>query len=555
MKKFFIYLLPFLTFESIAQSFIDASSWGTTGAEQIDKIIADKDGNTLAVGYFDANNNITIGQTILKGKGDRDGLIIKSDKTGKILWAKNIGGPNLDWIYNATTDANGNIYVCGKYGDFAEFDSKNPLSTRTTSGLDGFVAKYDKDGNFIWVKTINGTSQEIIYSVAIDENGNIYLAGYTGGTADMDPSTSIVNITSLKNADGFLIKLDANGKYIWHIQLGSNTASDEATNVIIDKAGNPIVLGYFSGTMDIDPTSGVTNLVAPTSNENAYLCKYTSDGKLNYGILIGSTASCNIRDAVIDVNDNISICGRFSGTCSFDGTKSLSSNGGVDGFVATFDAIGKPVKSFKIGGSNFDIITSIFVDNAGNYFITGNTQSQNVNFNLVGGNKILSTSAFSDIFFAKYDKNLQLLHSSIVGGSGYDGGTSLIVSQGRISVSATFENTVDFDPSTKNLNLTSKGGYDIAIISFSEFNVAINNIENNISLNLFPNPTEGFLFSDLDFRKSKRINIYNNTGQNIYKSENNESNGIDITIIPAGVYTILINWKDGKSSRSKIIKL
>ena len=37
---------------------------------------------------------------------------------------------------------------------------------------------------------------------------------------------------------------------------------------------------------------------------------------------------------------------------------------------------------------------------------------KNVNFNLVGGNKILSTSAFSDIFFAKYDKNLQLLHRS-----------------------------------------------------------------------------------------------------------------------------------------------
>ena len=554
MKKFLLYLLPFITIKSVAQSFISASSWGTIGADHIDKIITDKDGNTITVGYFDANNDITIGQTILIGNGDRDGLIIKSDKNGNILWSKNIGGPNLDWIYNAATDANGNIYVCGKFGDLAKFDGTNPLRTNSTIDLDGFVAKYDKDGNFIWVKTINGTSQEIIEAIAVDVNGNIYLAGYTGGMADMDPGAAIVSLTSLKFGDGFLIKLDDNGKYLWHVQLGSNTSNDQATNVIVDKIGNPIVIGFFSGIMDLDPSSDVRNLVATSTDDNGYICKYTNGGKLISGILIGSTGSCNIREASVDINNNITICGRFSGTCSFNGSKLLSSNGGVDGFAATIDALGNPIKSFKIGGSNFDIITSIFVDNAGNYFITGNIQSQNVNFNLVGGTKLISTSAFSDIFLAKYDKNLQLLQSAIMGGSGYDGGTSITVSQGQISVGSTFEKTVDFDPSTKNLNLTSIGGYDIVVITLSDINVGINKVENNLSINLFPNPTQGIIFSDIDFEKSKSINIYNSVGYNIYKTENNLSNKIDLTSIPSGLYSILIEWKDGKTSRSRIIK-
>lgn len=553
MKNLFILFFLFISLKSFSQTFIDATAWGSSDAEQIDKIVTDKDGNTISVGYFDSGT-LTIGQTVLTSKGNREGLIIKSDKTGKVLWAKSIGGPNLDWIYNATTDASGNIYICGKYGDFAQFDSKSTLGVSVTSDLDGFVAKYDKDGNFIWVKTINGTSQEIINGIAIDATGNVYLAGYTGGIADMDPGTSTVNITSLKYADGFLIKLDETGKYLWHNQLGSNTSADEATNVLIDKTGNVIVLGYFSGTMDIDPSTTTTNLVALSTDDNSYLCKYKSDGKLIYGKLIGSTASCNIREAAIDIDDNITICGRFSGTCSFDGIKSVTSSGGVDGFVATFDVTGKTLKSFKIGGSEFDLVTSVFVDNVGNYFITGNIQSQNVNFDLAGGTKTLSTSAFSDIFMAKYDKSLKLLHSSVMGGTGYDGGSSITVSQGRISIGARFQNTVDFDPSAKKLELTSNGSYDIAIITFSENNVAVKNIE-DVKVNIFPNPTRDIVFFDTDFNKAKKFTVINSIGQNCYKIEKFKDNSLDFSNLPIGAYTILIEWNDGLLSRSRIVKL
>ena len=61
-----------------------------------------------------------------------------------MLWAKNYGGPNADFIYAIAVDS-GSAYILGKFQgstSSASFGS-HPLLSATGNDYDGFVAKID----------------------------------------------------------------------------------------------------------------------------------------------------------------------------------------------------------------------------------------------------------------------------------------------------------------------------------------------------------------------------------------------------------------------------
>jgi hypothetical protein len=111
-------------------------------------------------------------------------------------WAVRMGGPfssshNPDEVVTAmATDAVGNIYVCGRIIEGADF---NGLIPDTMIGKeDIFLAKFDCEGNPIWVQVAgNPDDGDIARSLVLDNSGHIYVTGFLLGDYLSRPITFI----------------------------------------------------------------------------------------------------------------------------------------------------------------------------------------------------------------------------------------------------------------------------------------------------------------------------------------------------------------------------
>jgi hypothetical protein len=94
-------------------------------------------------------------------------------------WAKNLGGVSSDIAYSVTVDASGNVYTTGYFQGTSDFDPGSGTANLTAvGGQDIFVSKFDASGNFVWAKSMGGTSDEIGYYITVDASGNVYTTGY-----------------------------------------------------------------------------------------------------------------------------------------------------------------------------------------------------------------------------------------------------------------------------------------------------------------------------------------------------------------------------------------
>jgi len=217
----------------------------------------------------------------LTPEGQADTYFAKYDATGNFIWAKSIGGPGFD-AGTVQLGIGNEIYVCGSFDDTADFDPGPAEYNLIPSGEDGFFAKYDSNGNFIWVKRLD---VEIGSSTSNSLDGSIYLTGSFAGTIDFDPGSGVENLDAGNYAAKFIAKYDSGGNFVWAKALKATTASSIANfyKVILDHAGNIYLAGSFYGTFDFDPSNSVVNLTSASSASDMFVAKY-ADGS---GILFG----------------------------------------------------------------------------------------------------------------------------------------------------------------------------------------------------------------------------------------------------------------------------
>ena len=125
-------------------------------------------------------------------------------------------------------DADGNVYSAGRFTGTVDFDPGAGVSVATSAGdADGFVTKFDRQGNFLWVRTWGGAGTDEVRALAVDATGGVYLAGSFSGTMDLDPGVPAVPATAKGANDLFVVKLNAAGQFQWGLGLGGS-GPDEA---------------------------------------------------------------------------------------------------------------------------------------------------------------------------------------------------------------------------------------------------------------------------------------------------------------------------------------
>jgi hypothetical protein len=242
--------------------------------------------------------------------------------TGALVWAKHAGGPSDDYGVEIATDHLGHVYLAGYCKSTATFDTI-PI-TNSGASHSNFLAKYDSNGNVIWVKATTGYG-EWNKCLAIDSSeANIYVYGSFRNTTSYGSNT----FTSYGGDDIGLASYDSSGTLTWVKRFGG-PGEDAAGEIALDKWSNIYLTGTFSNT-----ASFIDSSITSAGGKDAFVAKFDPVGTLLWIKGFGGTGDDEGQGMSIN-NDGsiINLSGDFTGPATF-GSFLQNGYGGKDVYLS-----------------------------------------------------------------------------------------------------------------------------------------------------------------------------------------------------------------------------
>lgn len=267
--------------------------------------------NIYLTGYFQGIADYDPGPNIanLTSNGNFDIFVAKYDSSGNYIWAKSIGGSQIDEGDGITVDLYGNVLVAGYYRGTVDFDP-GPGVYNLPYGASGaannpFVLKLDNAGNFKWAKTFNSLNSWAM-NLTTDSMGNVYSTGMWYG-GDFNPPL-LYTIPSQGGGDVFVDKMDSSGNMLWVRAFGTN--GDDAGSWIGLHGNSVYITGILAnngfGTGDCDPGAGVYTV---TAGNNGFIEKLdacpspTASISGDTEVCEGTTTSFTLNNPIIGATD------------------------------------------------------------------------------------------------------------------------------------------------------------------------------------------------------------------------------------------------------------
>ncbi|MCX6565539.1 MAG: SBBP repeat-containing protein [Candidatus Aminicenantes bacterium] len=341
----------------------------------------------------------------IRAHSDRmDAFVAKLNANGNLLWNTFLGGTPTDWGRDIAVDQFGNVYVAG----YSDGTWGSPVRAFSGDNDDVFVAKLNTYGMLQWNTFLGGTDKDVGYGLAVDTIGNIYVSG------DSWASWGSPIRAFSGNDDAFVAKLDASGNLSWNTFLGG-TDKDVGYGLAVDTIGNVYVTGNSWATWG----SPIRPITGP---EIAFIAKLNTRGVLQWNTFLGGGRGEGIA---IDSIGNVYVTGYSIATW---GSPVRSYSGGWDAFVAKLDSYGNLGWNTFLGGLGYEEGIGVVVNSIGNIYMTGIGEQ-------TWGSPIRPPFGGADGLVAKLDAGGNLRWNTFLGGTGYDEGKDIAVdSVGNIYV-------------------------------------------------------------------------------------------------------------------------
>jgi hypothetical protein len=271
------------------------------------------------------------------------------------VWSTYFTGNNYDYLYSVSADSENYIYAAGS-------SSSNNIATSGAFNsvfqgeIDGIITKFDENGNRLWSTFLGGNNQDNINKIITKSEEGFIVCGQTR-SSDFYTSISSYQEFYCGEWDGFISFFNSDGTNVWSTYLGGE--SDD-----------------FAYSLDV-------------YNDVVYVC--------------GATMSLN------NISTNSAHQTSYGGGVTY----------GMDGFLMKFDLNGSRIYGTYYGGENGDYAFDVKVDQSGDFFIIGYTNSEN---NISTSNSYQETfgGGNRDGFFAKFNPEGSRIFSSYFGGNGAD---------------------------------------------------------------------------------------------------------------------------------------
>jgi len=424
-----------------------ATYYGGSDYDYAYSVATDQQGNVYVVGYTWSSNFPVYdpgGGAYYQGNnaGYYDAFILKFNSSGVRLWATYYGGSSSsDYAYSVATDQQGNVYVVG-YTSSTNFPVYDPGGGAYYQGSragydDAFILKFDSSGVRQWATYYGGSSSsDYAYSVATDQQGNVYVVGYTSSTnfPVYDPGGgAYYQGNNAGYYDAFILKFNSSGVRQWATYYGGSSSSDYAYSVATDPQGNVYVVGYTRSTdfPVYNPGGGAYYQGSRAGYDDAFILKFDSSGVRQWATYYGGSSSSDYAYSVAtDPQGNVYVVGYTSSTnfpvydpgggAYFQQT--IGSSGYSDAFILKFNSSGVRLWATYYGGSSYDYTNSVATDPQGNVYVVGNTYSTDFPVYNPGGGAYYqgSEAGYDDAFILKFNSSGVRLWATYYGGSSSD---------------------------------------------------------------------------------------------------------------------------------------
>ncbi|HEY6346981.1 MAG TPA: SBBP repeat-containing protein [Bryobacteraceae bacterium] len=314
---------------------------------------------------------------------------------------------------NGVATMGGRIYVTGFVNSNDLPVAGNSFQPMQDNGYDAFVAEFDPTqsgtASLLFASYLGGYLTDVGTSIAVDQSGLIYIAGWTVST-DFPTTTNAYQPVSPGAGDAFLAQIDpVAGVLLYSTYLGGSDA-DVGTNVVVGPGANVTVAGYT-----FSPDFPVTTNAYQAVNGGAASASATSDAfittlnlaaqsletMLVYSTYYGGNGAEVNYGLALDSAGRYYICGytlSLTLPVSSNAYQPASIGQSVDGYLAVIDPSAGLVYGSYITGPGIQQANAIAADSQGHAYVTGQTTADIFN----GSPPKSDPPGSFDVFFGVY---------------------------------------------------------------------------------------------------------------------------------------------------------
>jgi hypothetical protein len=336
------------------------------------RVGCDFKGDNFVAGNF-GGTNITFGASTLTNYASDcsdDIFVVEYDNGGTLKYLNQLGGLGVDSLGDMTTDTNGNCYLTGVFLSSTFSTGNSNLTRQSVGGGDCFTAKYDVNGNLIWLEQGSNARGRCI---AVDSSTNCYIGGFASGTPVFDGLNP-----SNPTTTNFLAKYSSTGALLWvrgDLTIGSYIRVDAAQNIY--------TTGAFSNTIGFGPLN-----LANSGGSAVYVAKYDSNGNALWARQLPGLGNAAVTGLTVDSFTNCWVSGYDASVNSPSNTVAVIAQLSSSGNLNSISQIGS-TPSTAAGMASFAGPKGPVVYTCGSYAT-----------NFTFANHSLANAGNTDVFYA-----------------------------------------------------------------------------------------------------------------------------------------------------------
>jgi len=353
--------------------------------------VADADGNYYVAGQTFSTDFPVQGAAQGTLGGASDVFVTKFNANGTgLVFSTFIGGSGNDAANGVAIDSARNVYLTGRTAS-ANFPLLNPIQNTIGSAQDAFVTKLNAAGNALVYSTfLGGSDSDEAKDIAVDATNAAYVTGFTS-SANFPTTAGAFRTTSGGSTEVFVTKINAAGSARVYSTFAGGSGTDFARGIALDGAMNAYVAG--NTTSSNFPVTANAVQTTKRGTGDAFLFKLNPAGSgVTYSTYYGcatftaedfgaftSFLSVTVDEAGRAYAAGNTTCSDFPTTVNgFQRTKGGTGPFAQDAVVVKLNSMGSAaIFSTYLGGSAEESATDIAVNENGNAFVTGSTNSMN----------------------------------------------------------------------------------------------------------------------------------------------------------------------------------
>lgn len=566
MKEFLSIAISLFTLCSSGQQLEWAKTLGGYGMGKPQHIKIDSEGNIVVSGNFSRPITFNDSELILEPYyidtyNPDDIYLYKRNAVGELLWAKVLGGPKNDILYDMVIDAEDNILIVGQFDSSMVLTADpEPVYLNSSGQKDGFLVKYDSDGFLIAGHALGGAADDDITTIGIDNDQNIILIGHADADTDYDFSAETHNVSGDRRL--FILRLNSQLQFVNVFKVKSPEVTLDRIEFTND--GDYLLSGKYRNEIKFGENPG-QGLSSFPGMQVGCIVKITGDGDYIWGAKIEGQTFQKISDFKVDDNEGIYLTGEFQGQSnfySFTGITSINGNAGEhDIYFARLNQEGVFEWIKAIGGTGNDNVEAIELESSGNIVVTGSI-NKTIDFDPGPDQSIVELPWQPNGFplasyIAKYSVDgdfLSVFSYSDVSYNNENGATAIaLTNDGIIYLTGWFTGTINFAPQQPDFSFYTlyQNEYLLKIDANSL------GLEQNMELietRIYPNPAMTEIVIEIDGVKT--VEIFDLNGRLVLHKKTNpftDLQSISVADLPPGSYILRLTAKDGFTKSEKLI--